>query len=76
MDDVLRQRFIAAYPLDRVYFGIIQNLYSLSAKKNEIVLNVSKFGHPFRLVDGLFYSKDNEGRKRFIIPYFFILKFL
>ena len=76
INDVLRQRFIAIYPLDRVYSNIIQDLHLPSTKKNEIVLDVSKFGYPFRLVDGLLYSKDNEGRERLVILYSLIPEFL
>ena len=76
MEDSLQQRFIATYPLDCIYSDIIQDLRLPSVKKNEIVFNASKFGHPFRLIDGLLYSKDNEDKERLVIPHFLIPEFL
>ncbi len=45
--DEYRQRFIKAYKTDPSYSKIIQDLYPLSAKENEEVLNATKFGYPF-----------------------------
>ena len=76
MDDTLQQQFWTAYKADRVYSKIIQDLRPATARKNEEVLDASKFGHTFRLKDGLLYSKDNEGMERLVVPFPLVQRFL
>ncbi len=45
--DEYRQRFIKVYKIDLSYSKIIQDLRLPSIKKNEEVLNTTKFEHPF-----------------------------
>ena len=67
MDDVLRQRFISIYKKDGIYNKIIQDLRPSLTKANEEILETSKFKHPFRFTNKLFYSKDNEHRERLVV---------
>jgi hypothetical protein len=76
MTDGMRDRFIEGYKADSVYGKIIADLRTppSSGRKpdikldNEVVVSASKPGHPFRLVDGLLYNRDNEGIERLVVP--------
>ena len=68
IDNVQRQRFIKEYKEDKIYSKIIENLQLVSAKPNEEVFYVFKFGHMFRLADGLLYSGDNKSLERLVVP--------
>jgi hypothetical protein len=76
MDKYLRSRFSKAYIDDTIYGNIVKDLATppSSSRKpavtmdNEVVVNVSKPGYPFRLVDGLLYNRDSVGRERLVIP--------
>jgi hypothetical protein len=72
----MRLRFAKGYDDDIVYSKIIAELIIIPfngrkpiiTKSNEVVINASKPGNPFRLVDGLLYNRDNEGKECLIIP--------
>ena len=72
MNDIIRQWFIKVYKEDRIYSKIIQDLCPLLIGENEEFLNRSKFGHTFRLTDGLFYSKDNDDVEHLVVLFLFI----
>ncbi|KAL8366740.1 hypothetical protein RB595_010549 [Gaeumannomyces hyphopodioides] len=66
MSDEMRDRFRAGYKSDPVWARMIEDL--TNNKQHEDVLNASKAGHPFRLVDGLLYNRDNDGSERLVVP--------
>ena len=67
MADEHRQHFIEVYKTDPSYSKIIQDLRPPSAKENEEVLNITKFGHLFWLTNDLFYSKNKDSLRRFVV---------
>lgn len=77
MDADLHKRFAIGYEADSIYGNIIKDLASTPSNgrrpdvghgHNEVVVNASKPGHPFRLVDGLLYNGDSNGKERLVIP--------
>jgi hypothetical protein len=76
MDEYLHSRFSKAYIDDTIYGNIVKDLATplSSGRKpavtmdNEIVVNASKPGYPFRLVDSLLYNRNSVGRERLVIP--------
>jgi hypothetical protein len=77
MSDEMRAKFIAGYKEDTVFGKIITDLCSTPASgqkptilrgDNEVVVNASKAGHPFRLAEGLLYNRDNDGVERLVVP--------
>jgi hypothetical protein len=71
----IRYRYTKGYRTDTVYSKIITELaLTLSSgrrpniiKDNEVIINASKPSNLFRLVDGLLYNRDAEGKERLII---------
>jgi hypothetical protein len=35
---------------------------------NEVVINTSKPGYPFRLVEGFLYNRDSNSKERLVVP--------
>ncbi|KAN0080859.1 retrovirus-related Pol poly protein from transposon gypsy, partial [Elaphomyces granulatus] len=76
MTDEMRDRFAQAYKADSVYQKIISDLATppssgrkpATTTSNEVVVNASKPGHPFRLADHLLYNRDDNGTERLVIP--------
>jgi hypothetical protein len=76
LTEEMRDRFAQAYKADSVYQKIISDLATppssgrkpATTKSNEVVVNASKPGHPFRLADRLLYNRDDNGTERLVIP--------
>jgi hypothetical protein len=72
----MRYRYTKGYRSNTIYSKIIVELaLTLSngrrpnvIKNNEVVINASKPNNLFRLVDGLLYNYNVEGKERLIIP--------
>jgi hypothetical protein len=74
--DEMRHRYAEGYRSDTVYSKIVAELALTPSsgrrphvtRDNEVVVNASKPGNPFRLVDGLLYNRDAEGKERLVVP--------
>jgi hypothetical protein len=74
--DKIQHRYTKGYRSDTIYSKIMAELALTPSnsrrpyiiRDNEVIINASKPGNPFRLVNSLLYNYNAKGKERLIIP--------